>query len=81
MAEPKSSMLESAAAGAAAGLGKVSDAAKKVVTPIERMNTVFEQLSVTGNTFGNDMVKMQMAATNARMPLKNLLNYYNLTMI
>jgi hypothetical protein len=65
MAEPNPSMLESAAAGAK----KLGDAAKKAATPIEKMNAVFEQLSITGNTFGNDMIKMQMAATNARMPL------------
>jgi len=49
---------------------KFGQTVEKAKTPIERMNQTFEQLSVTGNTFGNDMIKMQMAATNARMPIE-----------
>ena len=62
---------------------KLGTAAEKVVTPLQKMNEVFENLSTTGNTFGNDIIKMQIAAANSRMPLEDfakLLQENNTTM-
>ena len=65
------------------GVRSMGETAKKVVDPITKMNQVFEKLSTTGNTFGNDMIKMTIAAANARMPLDDfarLLQENNTTM-
>jgi hypothetical protein len=72
MAEPDKGMMDKLAGGfksASDGASKFGEKAKQAVAPVQQLMNTFEQLSNTGNRFGNDMLKIAIAASDVRMPL------------